>query len=110
MSRKPRRNDAPWRNECIALYGEWCRVCGTSRDIQLDHVVPRSQGGPSVVENGLPLCRPHHEDKTNGKLKFDRDWFTDEQLTWLEQVGWVAWDDEGRTYGHGWRHFNDVAA
>jgi 5-methylcytosine-specific restriction endonuclease McrA len=29
----------------------------------LDHIVPRSQGGPNRASNGQLLCREHHAEK-----------------------------------------------
>ena len=100
-----RKNDAPWRNAVFALRGPWCRSCGTNRDLQCDHIKPKSQGGPSVVPNGLPMCRDCHEKKTNSQLKFRHEWLDDDTIAWLAEVGWVAWDDAGQPYGRGWRHF-----
>lgn len=107
--RSTRRNDGPWRAECVDAYGEWCRNCLGTKNVQMDHVWPRSQGGPSVVENGLPLCGPFgngcHDQKTAGALQFQRSWFTERQVAWLAEVGWVAWDDDGQPRGRGWKHF-----
>jgi 5-methylcytosine-specific restriction endonuclease McrA len=105
--RKKRRNDGPWRKEVMALRGERCRSCGATRSVQADHVVPRSQQGPSIVENGLPLCRKCHDDKTASRLKIQPSWLDDDQIVWLAEVGWVAWDADGQPYGRGWRHFEE---
>ena len=71
----------------------------------MDHIMPRGQGGPSIVENGLPLCPEHHEQKTNSQIKIDPGWLSGDQIAWLAEVGWVAWDDEGMPYGRGMNHF-----
>lgn len=101
---KPRRNDGPWRDECIALYGDWCRACG-AHGCQMDHMWPRGQGGRSDVRNGLPLCPTHHEQKTLGKLQIRPEWLTVEQIEYLAEVRWVAWDEQGQPYGRGYKHF-----
>lgn len=105
---KSRRNDAPWRNEVMELRGKACRACDSREWVQCDHVWPRSQGGPSVVENGLPLCRVCHEDKTASLLKIRPEWLDDDQLDWLAEVGWVEWNEQGQPQGRGWRHFEEV--
>lgn len=107
--RKPtkRRNDAPWRAEVIALRGEYCRSCGTSRNLQCDHVKPRSQGGKSVVENGTMLCVTCHDGKTNSTLKYKREWLDQDQIDWLAREGWVEWDKDGLPFGNGWKHFEE---
>lgn len=101
-----RRNDAPWRKEVEAKRGRYCRACLTSHRLQADHIKPRSQGGPSVVENGMLLCEEHHTAKTNGELRIQRDWLDEDQIVWLREQGWVWWDDDdGEVYGRGRNHF-----
>jgi hypothetical protein len=73
--------------------------------MEVDHLQPRSQGGASVVENGLPLCRGHHAAKTAGRLRIDRGWLDPDQVAWLAEVGWVRWQADGQPQGRGWRHF-----
>lgn len=102
---KKRRNDSEWRAACIAEYGSWCRACGTYEQVEMDHVIPRAQQGRSDVENGLPLCREHHEGKTAGTLRIRPEWLTAPQIEYLLREGWVAWDAQGHPYGRGWKHF-----
>jgi hypothetical protein len=89
----------------IALRGGYCRACGTTRDTQADHVKPRGQGGPSVVENGMMLCRTHHEQKTYSEIVIDYRWLDPDQVDWLADVGWVWWYEDGEPLGPGRRHF-----
>lgn len=105
-----RRNDGPWRRECLQRRGAFCRACGYSYEphLQIDHIKPRSQLGPSVVENGLVLCGPFgrgcHDRKTNSSMLIERDWLDDDQIVWLAETGWVEWIN-GEPHGLGWRHF-----
>lgn len=87
------------------MYGEWCRACGSTREIQMDHMWPRGQGGLSDVRNGLPLCRTHHEQKTNGTLLIRPEWLAEDQVAFLAEIGWVWWDDAGEPQGRGHKHF-----
>lgn len=45
-----------------------CRVCGRGPDdgvrLEVDHVVPWTQGGDDVMDNLVTLCKPHHNEKT----------------------------------------------
>lgn len=102
--KRPARNDGPWRRECIAAYGEWCRKCG-KREVQMDHMIPRSQGGKSVVENGLPLCPEHHQMKTDSQMVIEYRWLTSAQRAFLASERWVDWDDDGQPFGRGHKHF-----
>jgi hypothetical protein len=106
------RNDARWGIACRELYGTRCVVCGDA-NTEMDHIIPRSQGGPSVLENGLPLCGAwsstvdggHHGMKTAGALKIKHEWLTPAQVEFLSKSGWVTWDENGQPVGRGWRHF-----
>lgn len=40
------------------------RRCGTSARVQVDHVIPVSQGGTHHLDNLQVLCMPHHLAKT----------------------------------------------
>jgi 5-methylcytosine-specific restriction endonuclease McrA len=92
----------------IAKRGAYCRSCGTGQDLQADHVMPKSQGGRSVVENGTMLCRTCHQAKTEKRIKYKREWLDEDQVDWLAKTGWVSWDEDGRTRGPGYRGFENV--
>jgi 5-methylcytosine-specific restriction endonuclease McrA len=37
-----------------------CRVCGSTRDLEVHHVVSAAEGGPTTPDNLVVLCRDHH--------------------------------------------------
>ena len=41
-----------------------CVVCGSDRDLELDHVKPLSLGGSDELENLQLLCRVCHKEKS----------------------------------------------
>ena len=54
-----------------------CVICGNGRyngyEIHADHIVPRSKGGKSTVDNGQTLCSKHNMMKKNhGETDFLR--------------------------------------
>lgn len=105
-------SDADWRRAGEEMYGAFCRACGSSKHVEADHMKPKSQGGQSAVENLLFLCGAWgdcagHDRKTAGVLKIDRAWLTDEQVQYLDDVGWVRFYPDGAIMGGGWRHFTD---
>lgn len=114
--KKKRRNDSGWRADVIAKRGGYCRACGYSvvEKLQCDHIKPRSQGGTSVVENGMMLCGPFgsdqwgsgecHRRKTEKDMLVSKEWLDEDQIAWLAEVGWVEWID-GEPHGHGCRSF-----
>jgi hypothetical protein len=89
----------------MALRGERCRACLTTDLVQCAHVMPRSQGGPSVVENGTPLCMGCHADVDQYRARWSPAWLDPDQLVWLASVGWVDWDGAGEPFGRGCRRF-----
>lgn len=56
----------PWtpkiKRELMARCGRYCCVCGKFCDvnIEIDHIVPESEGGPSTEDNGIPVCFDCH--------------------------------------------------
>ena len=98
------RNDAAWRKQVMALRGEACRACGSSRHVECDHLIERSQGGPSVIENGTPLCGEFgpcraHVRKTRNELQIRREWLDPDQVEWLAQEGHARWEPDGTVTG-----------
>lgn len=98
-----RRNDGPWRAEVLSVRGTRCRSCDTTRYVQADHVIPRAQGGPSVLANGLPLCGGFangcHDAKTAGRLKIHHAWLDVDQIEWLHEAGHAWWLPDGSVAG-----------
>lgn len=45
------------RHSILARDGYTCQYCGSTRDLTIDHVVPRWMGGPHTWENLITCCR-----------------------------------------------------
>jgi hypothetical protein len=45
--------------------GGKCKLCGSTKDIQFDHVIPWSRGGASTVKNIQLLCGPCNRRKSD---------------------------------------------
>ena len=68
--RVPRMILRPTRANILLRDEETCQYCGKhSRDLTLDHVVPRSRGGQSTWENLVACCRACNGRKGNRLLK-----------------------------------------
>lgn len=50
--------------------GARCRFCGTSENIQIHHILYRSQGGGDVEWNLISLCHDHHQLMHSSKRKW----------------------------------------
>ena len=46
-----------------ALDGPGCRRCGSIDRQTIEHVIPRSRGGPDILSNCVILCRTHNLQK-----------------------------------------------
>ena len=68
--RVPRMVLRPTRANILLRDDETCQYCGKrSRELTLDHVVPRSRGGQSTWENLVACCRACNGRKGNRLLK-----------------------------------------
>jgi 5-methylcytosine-specific restriction endonuclease McrA len=68
--RVPRVVLHPTRANILLRDDETCQYCGKrSRDLTLDHIIPRSRGGQSTWENLVASCRFCNGKKGNRLLK-----------------------------------------
>jgi 5-methylcytosine-specific restriction endonuclease McrA len=68
--RVPRVALQPSRTNILLRDDETCQYCGKrSRDLTLDHIIPRSRGGQSTWENLVACCKPCNGKKGNRLLK-----------------------------------------
>jgi 5-methylcytosine-specific restriction endonuclease McrA len=44
-----------------------CVCCGSTQNIEFDHIIPISSGGTGCPENGQLLCKKCHREKTNAE-------------------------------------------
>ncbi len=63
------------RNEIFVMYKGRCAICGEKLDEnwQADHIIPWSQGGRTVIENGQPTCETCNKKKGVSTMK-PREW------------------------------------
>lgn len=45
------------------LHAQPCAACGTTEDLQVDHVIPLARGGRHAIGNLQMLCRTHNQQK-----------------------------------------------
>jgi hypothetical protein len=63
--------------------------CGIASGLEIDHLVPFAQGGPTSIENLQRLCKHHHRLKTTGRATLTR-WETQDG----PRFGWLPRTDE----------------
>src|SRR4051812_42089109 len=54
------------REQVFARDGRVCRVCGTTQNLEVDHIVPKVNGGRDELVNLQVLCGPHNRSKGDG--------------------------------------------
>ena len=52
------------KQQVLSLDGERCLRCGSSRKLEVDHIVPQAAGGPDCWNNLQTLCQPCNQQKT----------------------------------------------
>ncbi|HEU0000316.1 MAG TPA: HNH endonuclease [Ktedonobacteraceae bacterium] len=68
--RVPRLVLQPTRSNILLRDDETCQYCGKrSRELTLDHVIPRSRGGPGTWENLVASCKSCNGKKGSRLLK-----------------------------------------
>ena len=63
-----RRRGRHRKSLLIDRYGRRCQGCGhpkSENDLQLDHIKPKSAGGPHAIQNRTLLCGPCNQLKSN---------------------------------------------
>lgn len=59
----------PSRNVIYKRDGHKCQYCGSTKDLTIDHVIPRSKGGLDSWENMVACCSPCNTKKGNKTLE-----------------------------------------
>lgn len=52
-----------WRDEIKLRDNNRCVYCGSTKDLTIDHVRPRSKGGETTAENCVTACRRCNQAK-----------------------------------------------
>ena len=65
----PYRGVVLTRNNVFKRDGYQCQYCGTSKDLTLDHVIPRSKGGKSTWTNLITACKRCNAKKGDYSLE-----------------------------------------
>ena len=58
-----------FREKVLKRDGYTCQICGSKKNLEAHHIVPRSKGGTNLVENGITLCKECHRAVHEGKIR-----------------------------------------
>ena len=70
-----------WRDRIKDNWNHQCAYCGSTEELTLDHVKPRSLGGPDVSSNVVCACNSCNHDKGHTEWK-----------TWYEEQYFYSWE------------------
>ncbi len=62
---------------------EECIYCGTKTNLTLDHILPRSRGGPDSADNTVWVCKTCNSSKGDKRLY---EWYTLERRNELPRI------------------------
>ncbi|WNJ20683.1 HNH endonuclease [Pontibacter sp. G13] len=65
----PFRKVSLTRENIFRRDGYTCGYCGSTKDLTLDHIVPKSQGGGFTWKNLVTACRPCNVEKGDQSLE-----------------------------------------
>jgi 5-methylcytosine-specific restriction endonuclease McrA len=51
-----------------------CRLCGTTEELQVHHIVAAGDGGPTTPDNLIVVCRKHHQAVEDGAIEGVPKW------------------------------------
>lgn len=68
MKHYERRKRLGWGKILIQVLGQRCKQCGSTADLELDHIIPLSQGGRDNADNIQVLCQKCHRKKTGDEM------------------------------------------
>jgi 5-methylcytosine-specific restriction endonuclease McrA len=87
MIKRPRPRVRLTRREIFLRDHHACQYCGIrTRDLTLDHVVPRHRGGRHSWDNLVSACRTCNHERFSGWTKFMPEWERDGNTT-VRRVG-----------------------
>lgn len=71
----------------VIIDGKRCK----NRSVDAHHISGRVSFIDDVPEDGLGTCREHHRAITDGKLKVQASWLTQDQIDWIINRKWPEW-------------------
>lgn len=60
------KNKVPFSKKNVMIRDNYqCQYCGSTKELTVDHIIPRSKGGKNNFENCIAACRPCNNKKNN---------------------------------------------
>lgn len=68
------------REAVMKGYGYKCAKCGSTYDLTLDHIIPKSLGGRTVKKNLQVLCQVHNNLKNDKTVHYQPGYYRRERI------------------------------
>ena len=62
------------RCQVLEKYNHQCVICGSKKDLQIDHIIPLSKGGKTTIKNLQVLCKKCNAQKHDKTLEEFMKW------------------------------------
>ena len=66
-----------WRSKIKEEWDWECAYCGSTDNLTIDHIVPRSKGGPDFTKNCLCACHSCNQDKSHTPWE---EWYSSQEF------------------------------
>ena len=66
-----------WRQKIKERWDWECAYCGSTKNLTIDHIVPRAKGGTDFTKNCLCACHSCNQDKSYTPLE---DWYLSQEF------------------------------
>ena len=81
-----------WKDRIKENWGWQCAYCGSHENLTLDHVKPRSLGGPDTSKNVVGACQGCNHSKGHTEW---REWYEEQHFySWERMKSIEAWIQE----------------
>lgn len=66
-----------WRSKIKEEWDYECAYCGSQDNLTIDHIVPKTKGGPDFTKNLLCACHDCNQDKAYSPME---DWYLSQEF------------------------------
>ena len=96
-----------WRRKIKDQWDNKCAYCGCEKDLTIDHIVPRSKGGPDFTKNCLCACHSCNQDKAHTPME---EWYSSQEFFSMQRYNkikdWTEPETQKNLYAYRQRRNN----
>jgi len=90
-----------WRQQIKEKWNHQCAYCGSTENLTIDHVIPRSNGGSDFITNVVCCCEKCNRDKSHSDWE---DWYKNKEYYTKERYdiinNWIQPKDNNNFYSY----------